>query len=284
MQTKTNIRYPVAVKIAYDGAIEVRLPQSNGWLLYREAAPALGKVFASEWHNTAYGGQNKRKIRDIKKNESRLCLDKIHLNNFILDVLKGIKNPTIAVIEADNWRNYDIWPQINNNNLVKSSNVLDFSPHDRVYQRTDPIFRNLLAVVRIRSGVETPQYLTNTHREFTQLTGFVDDSTGEMMHYFSIGRQLVTGRGQRHPSTRHATMVDGIGAGVAYKYPQVVEFVPFFVREDYANPVDLKKICRIPHYLRISPAWPQGNIVLPYPMHLGHQLVDDQLCILAMED
>jgi hypothetical protein len=284
MQTKTNIRYPVAVKIAYDGAIEVRLPQSNGWLLYREAAPTLGKVFASEWHNTAYGGQNKRKIRDIKKNESRLYLDKTHLNNFILDVLKGIKNPTIAVIEADNWRNYDIWPQINNNNLVKSSNVLDFSPHDRVYQRTDPIFRNLLAMVRIRSGVETPQYLTNTHREFTQLTGFVDDSTGEMMHYFSIGRQLVTGRGQRHPSTRHATMVDGIGAGVAYKYPQVVEFVPFFVREDYANPVDLKKICRIPHYLRISPAWPQGNIVLPYPMHLGHQLVDDQLCILAMED
>ncbi len=284
MQTKTNIRYPVAVKIVYDGAVEVCLPQSDGWLLYREAAPALGKVFASEWHNTVYGGQNKRKIRDNKKNESRLYLDKIHLNNFILDVLKGIKNPTIAVIEAENWRNYDIWPQINNANLVKSSNVLDFSPHDRVYQRTDPIFRNLLAMVRIRSGVETPQYLTNTHREFSQLTGFVDDYTGEMMHYFSIGRELVTGRGQRHPSTRHATMVDGIGAGVAYKYPQVVEFVPFFVREDYANPEGLKKICRIPHYLRISPAWPQGNIVLPYPMHLGHQLVEDQLCILAMED
>ena len=284
MQTKTNIRYPVAVKIAYDGAVEVCLPKSNGWLLYREAAPALGKVFAGEWHNTVYGGRNKRKIKDNKKFESQLYLEKILLNNFILDVLKRIKNPTIALIEAENWRNFDIWPQINNANLLKSSSVLDFSPHDRVYQRTDPVFRNLLAMVRIRSGVETPQYLTSTHREFTQLTGFVDDYTGGLMHYFSIGRQLVTGRGQRHPSTRHATMVDGIGAGVAYKYPQVVEFVPFFVREDYANPEGLKEICRIPHYLRISPAWPQGNIVLPYPMHLGHQLVDDQLCILAMED
>jgi hypothetical protein len=103
------------------------------------------------------------------------------------------------------------------------------------------------------------------------------------MHYFSIGRQLVTGRGQRHPSTRHATMLDGVGAGVAYKYPQVVEYVPFFVRQDYQNLDGLKQLCRIPHYLRISPAWPQGNIVSPYPMHLARQLIEDQLCILGME-
>jgi hypothetical protein len=104
------------------------------------------------------------------------------------------------------------------------------------------------------------------------------------MHYFSIGCELVTGKGQRYPSTRHATMLDGVGAGVAYKYPQVVEFVPFFVREDYQSLDGLKQLCRVPHYLRISPAWPQGNIVRPYPMHLAQDLVNDQLCILGMED
>lgn len=79
-------------------------------------------------------------------------------------------------------------------------------------------------------------------------------------------------------------MLDGVGAGMAYKYPQVVEFVRFFVREDYQDLEGLKRLCRIPHYLCVSLAWPQGNIVLPYPMHLAHELIKDQLRILGMED
>lgn len=135
----------------------------------------------------------------------------------------------------------------------------------------------------MRANPETPQYLTSTKQEFTRLAGFVDTHAGNLLHYFSIGRQLVTNRGQTLPSTRYATMFDGTGAGIAYKYPQVVEFVPFFVREEYADLEGLKKLCRVPHYLRISPAWPQGNIILPYPMHLAQQLVEDQLCILSMD-
>ena len=46
----------------------------------------------------------------------------------------------------------------------------------------------------------------------------------------------------------------------------------------------LKKLCRVPHYLRSSPAWSMGNILAPYPMHLGEQLIEDQICILGVDD
>lgn len=283
--TKTNIKYPVAVKLSYDGAIEVLLPSHRRWLLYRDAAPALAQIFAGEWLNTVYAaGAGKRKIGNERKVASALWYDKSQLSDFVLSVLKSLTHPTIAVIEADNWRNFDVWPQLGNQSLHKQSDVLDFSVQRQSFPRRGAEFSKLLAIIRMRSSLETPQYLTNTRREFTKLAGFVDTHSGNLLHYFSIGRQLVTSRGQALPSTRHATMFDGIGAGIAYKYPQVVEFVPFFVREDYASNDGLKKLCRVPHYLRFSPAWPQGNIVLPYPMHLAQNLIDDQLCILAMED
>ena len=281
-QTQGNISYPIAVKLAFDGAVEVMLPDQKEWILYGNASPKLGQIFAKERVNVTYHG-SKRKIRDNKKKASALYYEKSELSSFILKVLKNLQHPTIVLIEADKWRFYNVWPQLRNLDMLENWNVLNFDPYDRVYERNDPQFNNLLAVIRMRSERETPQYLTDTRREFTQLTGAIDIATGDLMHYFSIGRQLVSGRGQRHPSTRHATMLDGVGAGVAYKYPQIVEFVPFLVREDYQSLDCLKQLCRIPHFLRISPAWPQGNIVSPYPMHLARQLVDDQLCILGME-
>lgn len=280
--TKTNIKYPIAVKLAFDGAVEVLLPGQRHWMLYRDAAPALARIFAGEWRNTLFEG-GKRKINDKRKDASALWYDKAQLSNFVLSIVKSLTHPTIALIEADNWRNYDVWPQLNNQNLHKQSDTLSFSTQEQTFRRNDPAFSNLLAVIRIRADLETPQYLTDTRQEFTKLEGFVDSHTGNLLHYFSIGKQLVTSRGQTLPSTRYATMF-GIGAGIAYKYPQVVEFVPFFARDDYAELEGLKKLCRVPHYLRISPAWPQGNIVLPYPMHLAQSLIEDQFCILGMED
>jgi hypothetical protein len=218
------------------------------------------------------------------RNDSLLWHDNIKLSRFVLDVLKTLRMPTLALIEADIWRNSNIWPQLRNPDLPDNWSVLDFAQYDRTYERDDPQIKNLLAIIRMRSGLETPQYVTDTRREFTKLAGAVDTATGDLVHYFSIGRELVMGKRQRYPKTRYATALDGIGAGVAYKYPQVVEFVPFFVREDYQSLDGLKSICRVPHYLRVSPAWLQGNIVRPYPMHLGHALVNDQLCILDMED
>ena len=79
-------------------------------------------------------------------------------------------------------------------------------------------------------------------------------------------------------------MLDERGAGIAFKYPQVIEMVSFFVREDYRSPEGLRQLCRVPHYLRTSHAWPQANILYPYPMHLAIKLVEDQMCILGMED
>ena len=61
----------------------------------------------------------------------------------------------------------------------------------------------------------------------------------------------------------------------------MVEMVPFFVHPDFQTEEGLKALCRVPHYLRSSPAWSMGNILLSYPMYLGEQLIEDQLCILG---
>jgi hypothetical protein len=65
---------------------------------------------------------------------------------------------------------------------------------------------------------------------------------------------------------------------------QIVEFVPFFVRSDYATLDGKKRLCRVLHYLRVSPAWEMGNIIYPYPLHLAVQMVKDQLSILGNDE
>lgn len=68
---------------------------------------------------------------------------------------------------------------------------------------------------------------------------------------------------------------------MAFKHQQMVEMVPFYVHPDLQSEKGLMLLCRAPHYLRASPGWSMGNTVLPYPMHLGDQLISDQLCILS---
>ena len=63
----------------------------------------------------------------------------------------------------------------------------------------------------------------------------------------------------------------------------MIEMLPFFVRPDFQTEENLTALCRVPHYLRISPAYTKGNISQPYPMHLGMKLIDDLLCILGLE-
>ncbi len=285
-RTQTNILYPIAVKLAVDGAAEVLLPDKDcQWLLYGEAAPVIGKIFADERRrNNLIFYQGKGKIRDDNKKNSKLRTSKWDLKKFILNTLKSLKKPTIALIDADTWRNDGVWPQLRNADMLANYQALtlNFGPNDP-YKRDDPKFENLLGVVRMRTGLETPQYITDTKRDFQHLTGFLDTSIKELPHYFSIARLPVTAKGQNYKNTRNATMLDTTGGGIAYKHPQVVEFVPFFVRADYQTEAGLKQLCRVPHYLRTSPAWVQGNILYPYPYHLAHTLVDDQLCILGMD-
>lgn len=72
-------------------------------------------------------------------------------------------------------------------------------------------------------------------------------------------------------------------ANIAYKHQQMVEMLPFFVRADFRSEDNLKALCRIPHFLRTSPAFTRGNISHPYPMHLGIKLIEDLLCILGLD-
>jgi hypothetical protein len=69
----------------------------------------------------------------------------------------------------------------------------------------------------------------------------------------------------------------GEGGDVAYKHQQAIEFVPFFL-QDGDDPL---VYCRIGHFLRSSSAWEGGNIVLPYPSHLGKTLVSDQMDVMS---
>ena len=63
----------------------------------------------------------------------------------------------------------------------------------------------------------------------------------------------------------------------------MVEMLPFFVRRDLQTEENLKALCRVAHWLRISPAYIKGNIKHPYPMHLGNKSIEDFLCILGLE-
>ena len=63
----------------------------------------------------------------------------------------------------------------------------------------------------------------------------------------------------------------------------MIEMLPFFVRADFYTEEKIKALCRVPHYLRTSPAYTKGNIRQPYPMHIGINLIEDLLCILGLD-
>ncbi len=128
----------------------------------------------------------------------------------------------------------------------------------------------------------------STTSDFTKLSGFIDKSVPELLHYFSVGKipqtqkkKQDTKKARELSKTEH---IDEIyAANIAYKHQQMVEMLPFFVRSDFQTEENLKALCRVPHYLRLSPAYTKGNIIQPYPMHLGMKLIDDLLCILDLE-
>jgi hypothetical protein len=240
---------------------------------YNEAIPHLGCLFADEWNTLRW---TSAKRWELSRN-SKLRLSGAELKRFVRDIVKSIDQPSIIIIEADKWRNKDVWPQLRNPDLDKSYNRLDFG--EVVFDRHDKKLEHLLAIIRMRSGDETPQYTTDTNRDFPRLSGYYDHTN--LLHYFSIGERLQTASLQwKSMRVERSSMFGYQAPGIAYKHPQVVEFVPFFVHRDY----DPLTLCRIPHLFRHAPAYEHGNIVLPYPIHLAKVLIEDQLCILAMDD
>ena len=90
---------------------------------------------------------------------------------------------------------------------------------------------NLLCVIRLRSGNETAQYITNRQawdddsetEDFTKLSGFIDKTIPELLHYFSIGRLPDTQKSQHNPKkVRSLSKIEHIdevyAANIAYKH------------------------------------------------------------------
>ena len=281
--------------------MDVLLPNRKEWIPYSLAGIEIGKLFS-------------KARRGDRKSPSQIQMKGGQLAKFAADVLtQRIEKLTIALIEADGWRNErskdeagTAWFQLKNEYLLEQRDVLNFQHvlgHSCLYQRDNKKLNNLFGVIRLHSDRETPQYITNrknwnedsSARDFTKLSGFIDKTVPDLIHYFSVGRIPATQKKpQDSPVTRDfykldrhvaekSYQKDEYAADIAFKHQQMVEMVPFFVRPDFQTIDAVSALCRVPHYLRTSPAWRTGNIHSPYPMHLGKQLLDDYLCILGIE-
>ena len=193
--------------------------------------------------------------------------------------------PTLVLLEAQDWRNYNVLPQFANGRapLKNQLDLRHVKAFERLYSGEDLPNLRIIRLRTIGSSGETPQYFTvlededNEMREdkdLGHLTGFIDSQAeSEFFHYLSIGRLPTTAaREQRGKPGFYKT---DEGGGIAFKHQTIVEFVPFFLQARD----DPQVWCHIPHFLRISPGWDGGNIVLPYPMHLAKCMIEDQLCI-----
>lgn len=297
-----NLHYAVAVRLASDGRADVLFPGRDTWTPYVDAGPELGRIFA-EGRGQLFA----------KSRSSRLTLNPADLAGFAARVVTGPRErPTLVVLEADGWRDgrspqTSVWPQLKNDRLWTEADQLDFQhvpSVGRVLDRPDPLLDNLLGVVRLRRGQETPQYVTGRARwgdqgdarSLTALSGFHERTTGGLTHYYSVGRLPITQKEQNRPAARGlfkldswsnpggASRYDVHGANVAFKHQQVLEMVPFFVHPRLAVGDGALALCRALHYLRVTPAWNGGNTSLPYPLHLAETLLADQLCIVGVQD
>ncbi|MEH1894955.1 MAG: DUF3962 domain-containing protein [Nostoc sp.] len=291
-QGQDNIHYALAVRLRATGTVDVLLPDRNNWIPYAQAGIELGQIFS--------------RVR-CDRNYKTVQLKGIELAKFAAEVITQVGDcPTLVLIEADVWRNErgeenggQAWFQLKNEYLLTKRNILDFQHvpgHACVYPRDHNQLRNLLGIIRFRTGDETTQYITNRKtwnenspaRDLIHLSGFYNTSVPELLHYFSIGKLPKTQKAQDTSTARELYMLDSqddeYGVNIAFKHQQMLEMLPFFIRSDFQKTEEsIKSLCRVPHYLRISPGWSMGNIHSPYPMHLGKQLIKDRLCILGIE-
>ncbi len=308
--TITGARYCLATRLRADGTIDVLLSEKDAdWIPYHEAGLSLGQILACERRSVVRGKIDDAPYNSKKPSRARKTLTEI--SNFLETLLtRKLERPTLVIVEAEKWRstrdNGGNWWQLQNPCFAEYENRLVFgnrfpAEEQRCYEHGEPdsssTHHNIIGIVRLRAA-ETPQYVTNRldwrfddqtlMRDYFELTGFIDQTTTEVFHYFSVGR-LPAGAGEpQHKRTLPDPfkIVSGAksGGGVAYRHPPMVEMAPFFVHPDFASDEGKAVLCRVPHYLRFSPAWAMGNLDSPYPLHLGDVLIQDQLCILGLGD
>jgi hypothetical protein len=282
-----NFNYVLAVRLRADGTGSVMLPgDSNGWIPYDIATSKLG-ILIEEGKVRLFTNQ---KVSPLRMHHDTML-------NFVHEVLTSrLERPTIAVIEAEGWRNgasedenKHCWTQLRNRDLSRNLHTLHFDRY-RVYDRAAPKLNNLLAVVRLRMDAETPQYITagewsaeESMRDIPHLTSYIDPGVTEPMHFMSVAGLSETQDRQDSERVQElfkADIRDSQYDEIAPKHPQIVEMVPFFVHPDYQHDEGQRQLCRCVHFLRNSPAFVMGAINKPYAMHLGEKLIEDQLCIV----
>ena len=301
-----DVQYALAVRLRATGAVEVMLANQSQWIPYAQAGHEVGRLFFSA-RRDAFISNGTRTNSQVKLNGAQLA-------QFTHRVLTRVgSQPTLAIIEANGWRNSGgmdtegkVWPQLANPRMLRGHEMLDFShlSHGKSYERTDKNLEGLLAVVRLRTGSEVPHYVPNRAtweaedniRELQHVSGFCDWTARPLLHYFSAGKTHETAKAQNSAATEQLYKLessdkaiwgmygDPHAARIPYRHPAMIEMVPFFVRPDFASDDGMTALCRIPHYLRFSPAWAMGNLDSPYPLHLGDALIEDQLCILGLGD
>ncbi len=157
---RASFQYAIAIRLNTTGSVDVLLPNHKQWISYTKAGIEIGKLFYKARQ------KDRSSIEQIQMKGG-------HLIKFVADTLVNyLENPTIALIEADVWRNEKsedgsnnkAWFQLKNEYLLEQRDILNFTHvlgHNCQYQRDDEKLNNLLGVIRLRSGNETPQYITN---------------------------------------------------------------------------------------------------------------------------
>lgn len=284
-----NIHYALAVRLGANGAVHVMFPNGAAWIPYEQAAHEVGKLFSEA-----------RAQILARRTPPALNLEKADLRRFAQHILTHcLERPTLAVIEAEKWRDgggndtqKHGWTQLKNEELFGSMDELRFDPLTRCPRSADKL-HHLLAVVRLRMNRETPQYTTaddfaseEDMRDLTHSTGYIDAASSPVFHYFSVAGLPKTQKRQQSKRVRETFRGDLKDQydDIAFKHPQLVEMVPFYVRSDFQSHEGRLQLCRCIHFLRISPGFTMGDILLPYGMLLGETLIEDQLCIINAED
>ena len=264
---KPAVNYPMAVRLCPDSTFQALLPHDHQqWQPFLEARRVLGEIFM--------GG----KEQDISLSPEAQAQFAAQIFTETRDV------PTLVLLEATDWRNYNVLPQFANTTKLKDQlDLRHVKTYERLYAVKDLPHLRIIRLRTVGTSGETPQYFTvaageedqlEEDRDISYLTGFVDSQAeSSFFHYVSIGKLPITAKRQYQNPGLYKT---DEGGGIAFKHQTIAEFVPFFLQEGD----DPHAWCRIPHFMRTAPAWDGGNIVLPYPMHLAQRMIDDQLCIL----
>lgn len=265
-----DIDFPVAVRLFANGYVDFILPHQD------TGEPLSPISYVQGTKMGEYLAQNIPNFRPYKSDDWKR---KTRLSRFAADIISSANqsHPTLILLEADGWRQEAVLPiadgriRYNSLDVSRIANHQNYSPNN---------LRNI-RILRVRDAGtlgETPQYVQVSGGiwanhlltdDIEHMTLARDKSTSSNIpHAFSIGRRLVSMSKQKNDNYSFSD-----GADTAHKHQRAIELALFFHQPED----DIDIWLRIPHLLRVSPAWSGGNVMLPYPIHLARALVDDML-------